>query len=194
MSRIAYTLRGSGMPSLLLRFWKWILISTACSFVFTATMILTLHNDFAYGILRLWNDGFWWVLWVFEERFHYFRTPAFWNAFHYPFTYPAAMGVVLAVLFRIPHILRWYLLTCIAALCGWAWVVAREISVRGAIAGRIALAFTLTVAATAWPFCCGRAGYSKRADKLIAFAAFSGSHLWMAKSARSPKSQPASER
>jgi hypothetical protein len=152
VTRIAETLRSSGMPPLLLRFWKWILISTACSFVFTATMILTLHNDFAYGILRLWNDGFWWDLWVFEERFRYFRTPAFWNAFRYPFTYPAAMGVVLAVLFRIPHILRWYLLTCIAALCGWAWIVAREMAVRGAIARRIALAFTLTIAATAWPF------------------------------------------
>jgi hypothetical protein len=152
VSRIADTLRGSGMPPLLLRFWKWILISTACSFVFTATMILTLHNDFAFGILRLWNDGFWWDFWVFEERFHYFRAPTFWDAFRYPFTYPAAMGVVLAVLYRIPHILRWYLLTCVAALCGWAWVVAREMAARGAISRRIALAFTLTIAATAWPF------------------------------------------
>jgi hypothetical protein len=142
----------SAMPPVLARFWKWVLVSTAASLVFSGTLMLVLHNDFAFGILRLWNDGFWWDLWVFQERFRYFRTPAFWNAFYYPFTYPAAMGVLLAGLYRIPHLLRWYLLTCIAALAAWAWLAARAIASRAAVPMRIALAFTVTVAVTAWPF------------------------------------------
>ena len=140
------------LPPVLMRFWRWILLSTACSMVFSATLMLVLHNDFAYGLLRLWNDGFWWDLWVFEERFRYFRTPMFWNAFYYPFTYPAAMGVVLAGLYRIPHILRWYLLTCVAALAGWTWLVAAAMTSRGGVPRRVALAFTVTIAVTAWPF------------------------------------------
>jgi hypothetical protein len=142
----------NGLPPVLARFWKWVLLSTAASVVFSGTLMLMLHNDFAYGILRLWNDGFWWDLWVFEERFRYFRTPEFWNAFYYPFTYPAAMGVVLAGLYRIPHLLRWYLLTCTAAMAAWVWLVARAMAARGAVPLRTALAFTATIAITAWPF------------------------------------------
>jgi hypothetical protein len=142
----------NGMPPVLARFWKWVLVSTACSLVFSGTLMVVLHNDFAYGILRLWNDGFWWDLWVFEERVRYFRTPAFWNAFYYPFTYPAAMGVMLAGLYRIPHLLRWYLLTCVAALAAWAWLVARAMTARGGVPMRSALPFTATIAITAWPF------------------------------------------
>ena len=114
-------------------------------------MILMLHNKFAYGVLVLLRDGDLWDFWAFKPRFVYFHTASFWTVDEYPFTYPPVLGVIFAVLYKIPHVLRLYLLTCVAALTAWAWIAAREITLRCGSSRWIALAFTLSIPLTAWP-------------------------------------------
>ena len=138
------------LPPILLRYWAWTVAMTLLSLVYTEGMIHLFHSHTTLGPLVLWNDDRWWDFTVFEERFAYFRTPAFWSAPGYPFTYPAAMAVVFEALYKIPHALRIYLLACVAVLLAWAWAVARAIA-RSGVLFSASLLFALTIPATAWP-------------------------------------------
>ena len=142
------------MPPVLVRYWAWTVGLTLLSLVYTEIMIHGLHSSRTLGPLVLWNDDRWWDFLVFQERFSHFRTPAFWDAFDYPFTYPAAMGVVFAAMYRVPHALRIYLLICVTALVVWAWVVARGMELHAAASEKAwgtRFVFALTIVATAWP-------------------------------------------
>jgi len=141
--------RRLGLPPVLTGYWAATGAMTICSLIYTETMIHGLHSRTTLGPLVLWNNDRWWDFLVFQDQFQHFGTAAFWSAADYPFTYPPAMAIVFAILYRVPHALRLYLLGCVAALCVWAWAVAKGIArPRQSL---VALLFSITIPATAQP-------------------------------------------
>ncbi len=87
---------------------------------------------------------------IFRERFSYFHTPHFWDAFAYPFAYPAPLGVAYWLLYKLPDAVQMYLLFSIAALLAWAlFFSARLAAYDVSRAGSLAL--LVLFLASAWP-------------------------------------------
>ncbi len=142
--------RPSALPPELRRFWIAMAVLTALSAVYTAVTAYLGKLHAPYGLPLLWYDGIGGDFNVFGPGFRHFGRPDFWQSFDYPFTYPAPLGVVFAVLYRSAHPLRWYeSLLCLAAGMG-AWLFVRELARRG-VAPAMAWAFALTTLAMTWP-------------------------------------------
>ena len=137
-------------PPLLMKFWAWIVGLTALSLIYTLTMTYVFKANFPYGLPIFDKDEPYTDFTIFYERFLHFRTPSFWDAFNYPFTYPAPTGVIFALLYRLPHELFAYLaLIVLLALLG-GFVLATELIKRG-ISRPLAFCFVATVLLTSWP-------------------------------------------
>jgi hypothetical protein len=142
--------RKVAMPPLLIRFWVGMMVLTAVSGVYTVALTRLHHSAHPWGLQLLWGADFGWDLNVFRDRFLHFRDPRFWAIPGVPLTYPAAVGVVFALLYRLGHPLRDYLALCGLGVAAWmAWLV-RGLAAKGVARGPAAV-FALTVAATCWP-------------------------------------------
>ncbi len=118
---------------------------TLLSELWSAAASLFLHLRPPYGGTFSWDDPAEDLL-IFQPRFLAFHTPHFWDAGLYPFTYPAPLGVVYWLLYKLPHVAELYLALSIAALLVWAWFFARKF-------GDPARAFALLILflAASWP-------------------------------------------
>ena len=138
------------LPPLLLRFWIGIVALTMLSVIYTLTMTRLHHTARPWGVQLLWGVDAGWDFNVFRARFLLFRTARFWDLSSYPFTYPAATGVLFGVLYKLAHPMRDYLLVCAAAGCAWVWWLAQKLTGHG-ISRVLAVGFAFTVVATCWP-------------------------------------------
>jgi len=145
---MAYAERG--IPPVLLRFAWALAAMAAVSFCYSIVMTYVLRTPHPYGV-TLFRDGFVGSdFTVFAERSHHFATPAYWDEFSYPFTYPAPLAVVFALLFRLPHPLAIYVGLCIVGLTCWAVWLARGLAATG-VKGSHTVAFVVMILAASWP-------------------------------------------
>ena len=138
------------LPPMLVRF-AWAMMAMAVlSLLYTVVMTRLLHTPHPYGVTLFWGQFKWSDFTVFAERSHHFGSASYWDELNYPFTYPAPLGVVFALLYKLPHPLALYLALCVAGLALWAWWLAAKLAQSGVSHGS-AVAFALIVLATAWP-------------------------------------------
>ena len=145
--------RGSmvNFPPVLRRIAVIMTVMMAASFVFTLSMTNHLH-------LHIVKYGFPWIgggfqfcdFHVFQERSMYFRTAAYWKPFDYPFTYPAFDAVLFAMIYKLPHPLKTYLIVLPLEMAAWVWWMAHGLSRRGLPADQMA-AFALVILCSCWP-------------------------------------------
>jgi hypothetical protein len=138
------------MPPLLIQFWVGIMALTALSVACAIVMTRLHHSPHPWGVPFFWGDDVGFDLTVFRERFLHFRQPGFWNLYTIPLIYPAPIGVVLALLFQLPHPLAVYLIVCVAGVAGWIIWLVRNLAAQQVAPGPATI-FALTVAATSWP-------------------------------------------
>ena len=142
--------RKIAFPPILLRFWVGVLVLTGLSGAYTIALTLLHHSAHPWGVQLLWGPDVGWDLNVFRDRFLHFRQPGFWQIPGIPLTYPAAVGVVFGLLYKLANPLRDYLLLCAIGVVAWATWLVRNLAAQGVARGP-ATVFTLTVAATCWP-------------------------------------------
>jgi hypothetical protein len=140
----------SRWPPVLTHF-AWSLAGLAAlSLVYTLVMTRLLGTAHPYGVTLFTGRFVGTDFTVFAERSRHFGTAAYWDELNYPFTYPAPLGVVFALLFRVPHPLACYLALCGAALAGWGWGLAAGLAAAGC--SRLqAAAFAAVILAFSWP-------------------------------------------
>jgi hypothetical protein len=122
------------------------LLSTAYTLI--ATYVFKLHDP--YGLPLFYDDDRWFDFTIYHDRFMHFRTPAFWDAYEYPFTYPAPLAVLYAALYLIPHALRYYLVAYAGIVVAAALILRRALVDRG-IGNASAIAFTACFFAFNYP-------------------------------------------
>ncbi len=131
-----------GLPPVL-RLFAWAMATMAIlSLLYTLAMTRLLHTPHPYGVTLFWGTSQGSDFTTFAERSHHFGTPAYWDDFNYPFTYPAPLAPIFALLFKLPNPLIDYLILCSAALAGWAAWLARELH---------AAIFVAVVLISSWP-------------------------------------------
>ena len=86
------------------------------SLVLTVYMTRRLEFPIPFGIVWMTGDQQWCDFRAFQERSVHFRTAAYWFEYDYPMTYPAAVAVILAMIYKLPHPLKIYLTVLFA---GW---------------------------------------------------------------------------
>jgi len=134
-----------------LRQFAWAMAAMAAlSLLFSATMTYLLQTPHPYAVTLFWNGHVGSDFTTFTERSKYFSTPSYWNDFNYPFTYPAPIAPIFALLFKLPHPLACYLILCTAALAGWARWLSRSLTAAG-IRHSQAAAFAIVVLTASWP-------------------------------------------
>ena len=139
-----------GLPPVLLQFAWAMAAMAAVSFVYSMAMTLLLHAPHAYGV-TLFRDGFVGSDFnVFGERSQHFGQSSYWNDFQYPFTYPALLAVVFAVLFRLPQPLAIYWMICVAGFLAWAMWLYRGLDSAN-IKSSHAKAFVTLCLVASWP-------------------------------------------
>jgi hypothetical protein len=142
--------RRTGLPPDLKLFWAGMVLLTAISVAYTSFMSHVFHSRQPWGFEFLWGEDVHWDFNVFRDRFLLFRTPGFWALRSYPFTYPAAAGVVFGLLYKLAHPLRDYLWFLSVIVCAWmAWLV-RRLHAQG-ISPLTAALFAATTIITCWP-------------------------------------------
>ena len=150
MSRIEYWSSKLKIPPAMLVFWVCVMAMTLLSVAYTFVATYVLRLDYPYGLPLFFADDRWFDFTVYHDRFQHFRTAAFWDAYEYPFTYPAPLAVVYALLYRIPHALRYYLVAYAAATASAMLMLRRGLVERG-VANSAAILFTLTLVLTNYP-------------------------------------------
>ena len=134
-----------------LRQFAWALAAMAgLSLLFSATMTYLLQTLHPYAVTLFWNGHVGSDFTTFAERSQHFGTPTYWDDFNYPFTYPAPIAPIFAVLFKLPHPLAIYLALCCAGLVAWGAWLSREITSAGIHATQAA-AFVLVTLTASWP-------------------------------------------
>ena len=134
-----------------LRQFAWALAVLALfSLAYTLAMTYLLQTPHPFGLTLFWNTHIGSDFTTFEERSRHFGTPAYWDEFNYPFTYPAPIGPVFALFFKLPHPLATYLALCAIALIGWGVWLARELTSAG-VNSRQSIAFVLVTLTASWP-------------------------------------------
>ena len=92
------------LPGPLRTFWVWSVGLTGLSFGFMLVMTYVFGLRYPYGLpYFLSSDEPFWDFTVFAERFQHVGQASFWDAWNYPFTYPAPMAVVFGVFYKLPH-------------------------------------------------------------------------------------------
>lgn len=139
-----------GLPHVLVRFAWGLAALAAASFLYTLTMTYLLHSPHPYGVTLFWDGFVGSDFSVFGERSQHFGTPGYWDEFQYPFTYPAPVAMVFAILFHLPYPLKAYWLICVLGLLEWASWLARGLTLCG-VAGKQAAVFVVLVVVASWP-------------------------------------------
>ena len=137
--------RRGKLPPALKHFCILFAAMTLLSELWSAVGSLVFHQRPPYGGTFSWYDAGQDLL-IFRPRFLAFHTPHFWDAGGYPFTYPAPLGVVYWLLYKLPHVVELYLVFSIAALLLWAWFFARRFADPGST-----FALMLLFLAASWP-------------------------------------------
>jgi hypothetical protein len=150
MSRIDRWSARLNLPPAMLVFWLCVVTMTLLSVAYTLIATYVLRLDYPYGLPLFFADDRWFDFTIYHDRFQHFRTATFWDAYEYPFTYPAPLAVLYALLYRIPHALRYYLVGYAAATVTAMLMLRRGLVTRG-VANGAAIVFTLTVFATNYP-------------------------------------------
>jgi hypothetical protein len=138
------------LPPALAWFAQLMAAMGALSLGYTLLLTHLLHSTHPYGTTLFWGHFTGSDFSVFAERSRLFGTSAYWDELNYPFTYPAPLGVVFALLFHLPHPLTCYLALCVGGLAVWGWWLSRAMVIRGVPAGASVI-FVLIMLATAWP-------------------------------------------
>lgn len=150
MSRLDALANKLKLPPAMLLFLLAIVSMTLLSAVYSLTTTYVLRLSYPYSLPLFFFDDYWFDFTVYHDQFLNFRTPAFWAAYDYPFTYPAPLALVYAVLYLIPHALR-YFLVGYAAVAVAAMLRMRRALVERGLAGPTAVAFTLLFFALNYP-------------------------------------------
>jgi hypothetical protein len=129
------------LPPAMRQFWIAMATMTLLSIVYTLSATYLFHLKYPYGLPLFFADDRWFDFTIYHDRFLHFRQPPFWDAYDYPFTYPASLGVLYGVLYRIPHALRYYLVAYAGAVVAGALMLIRSLRERG-LASYLAIAFT----------------------------------------------------
>jgi hypothetical protein len=129
------------LPPAMLLFLIAIAAMTVVSIAYTLVATYVLKLPYPYGLPLFFADDRWFDFTIYYERFMHFRTAAFWDAYEYPFTYPAPLAVLYAVLYLIPHALRYYLVAYVGAVFAAALMLRRALVERG-IGSAAAIVFT----------------------------------------------------
>ena len=122
----------------------------AGSLAFTLYMTHRLEFPIPFGVVWISGDQQWCDFRAFQERSMQFRTAAYWLEYDYPMTYPAAVAVILAMFYKLPHPLRVFLAVLFAGWIAWVIWFARGLAQRG-IPTAQAVAFALVILLTTWP-------------------------------------------
>jgi hypothetical protein len=150
MSRIARWSQRFAIPSAMLRFWIALLAMTLLSTLYTLAATYLFKLQYPYGLPLFFSDDRWFDFTIYHDRFQHFRTSSFWDAYEYPFTYPAPLAVLYALLYKIPHALRYYLVAYVAATISAGMILRRALVDRG-VANFAAIVFTATLLFTNYP-------------------------------------------
>jgi hypothetical protein len=150
MSRLQRWSARLSLPPALLAFWLCLMAMTLLSIAYTLIATYVLRLDYPYGLPLFFADDRWFDFTIYHDRFQHFRTAAFWDAYEYPFTYPAPLAVLYALLYRMPHALRYYLVAYAAATAAAMLMLRRSLVERG-VANSAAIVFTLTLFVTSYP-------------------------------------------
>ena len=137
-------------PPLLRRFALIMLAMMIGSLLFTLYMTRKLEFPVPFGVVWISGDQQWCDFRAFQERSIHFRTAAYWFDYDYPMTYPAAVAVVLAMFYKLPHPLKIYLAVLFAGWIAWVIWFARGLAQRGIPAAQ-AVAFGVVILLTTWP-------------------------------------------
>ncbi len=147
LNALAYKLK---LPPAMLLFLLAICTMTLLSIAYTFTATYILKLPYPYGLPLFFADDRWFDFTIYHDRFQHFRTPAFWDDYEYPFTYPAPLAILYAALYKIPHVLRYYL-TAYAAATVAALLVMRRILAERGVGNASAIVFTLALFAFNYP-------------------------------------------
>jgi hypothetical protein len=147
LNTIANKLR---LPPAMLLFLLTIVAMTLLSIAYTLTATYIFKLPYPYGEPLFFADDRWFDFTVYHERFMHFRTPSFWDAYDYPFTYPAPLALLYAALYAIPHALRYYLIAYAGAVVAAALMLRRTLVERG-IGNASAIVFTACFFALNYP-------------------------------------------
>jgi hypothetical protein len=136
-------------PPTVRRFCVWVAVMTLLSEAFDWALRSLFHQRPPWGGSFVWEDtGGDFRLFAF--RFLHFRTPEFWNAPGFPFSYPAPVGLAYWLLYKLPRAEQVYLALGILALAGWAWYFSGELAERGLSRTR-SFALLLVFVPLCWP-------------------------------------------
>jgi hypothetical protein len=150
MSRIERWSQRLAIPSAMLRFWLCIVAMTLLSIVYTLVVTYVFKLQYPYGLPLFFADDRWFDFTIYHDRFMHFREASFWDAYEYPFTYPAPLAVLYALLYKVPHALRYYLVAYVAATVSAGMMLRRALAERGA-GNFSAVVFTATLFVTNYP-------------------------------------------
>ena len=134
-----------------LRQFAWALAALALfSLVYTYAVSYLLQTLHPYGVILFWNAHVGSDLTTFAERSSHFGTPSYWNEFNYPFTYPAPIAPIFALLFKLHHPLAAYWTLCVVGLTVWSIWLTRLLISAGVHISQAA-AFVLVTLTASWP-------------------------------------------
>ncbi len=129
----------------------WVMTAMlAASVIFTAVFTHLLHTPEPFGIPWFWHGQQWPDFRVFQDQSLHFRTPAYWDDYGYPFTYPAPLAVTFGLFYRMPHPLKTYFIVLALGCTAWTIWLTRGLIISG-LAMRESLAFALIILLTSWP-------------------------------------------
>ena len=140
----------AALPACMTRCARALMLMLAASFVYTVAMTHLLKLYMWYGLAFFANGMEWPDFRVYQLQSLQFRTPAYWNDYGYPFTYPAPAGVLYGVLYMLPHPMKTYLVMLALAVAAWVVWVVRGLNLRGVPMLRAA-GFAVIVVAASWP-------------------------------------------
>jgi hypothetical protein len=138
------------IPNAMRQFWICTAAMTLLSAIYTFSATYIFKLPYPYGLPLFFSDDRWFDFTIYHDRFMHFRTASFWDAYEYPFTYPAPLAVLYGVLYKIPHALPYYLLGYVEAVIVCAWLMMRALHARGLSRG-VAFAFTGTAFLLSYP-------------------------------------------
>jgi hypothetical protein len=134
-----------------LRAFAWALaLMMAASLVYTVAMSKLLHTPQPYGFTYFSHELLWLDFRTFQNQSLHFRTPAYWDDYGYPFTYPALVAVIFGLLYALPKAVQIYVALLVCGFTAWLVWFVRGLASRG-IDRSQAAAFALIVLAASWP-------------------------------------------
>ena len=137
-------------PPVLIRVAWAMTAMLAASVLFTAVLTHLLHASDPFGIPWFWHGQEWPDFRVFQDQSLHFRTPAYWDDYGYPFTYPAPLAVTFGLFYRLAHPLKTYFVILALGCAAWITWLARGLAAKG-LAMRESVAFAFIILLTSWP-------------------------------------------